>query len=49
MDKREIAQLYENFGQDVYRLALSYLHNFHDAENFLRKLSQIRSTSHAGG
>lgn len=33
MDRQDITQLYENYAQDVFRLALSYLHNRQDAED----------------
>ena len=33
MERSQIARLYETYGQDVFRLALSYLHNRQDAED----------------
>lgn len=33
MERQEIARLYETYAQDVFRLALSYLHNQLDAED----------------
>ena len=33
MDRQEIAKLYDDYARDVYRLALSYLHSKHDAED----------------
>lgn len=33
MEKTEITQLYEDYAQDVFRLALSYLYNSQDAED----------------
>lgn len=33
MDRQDIARLYEANAQDVFRLALSYLHNRQDAED----------------
>lgn len=33
MEKQEIARLYDAYSRDVYRLALSYLHSSHDAED----------------
>ena len=33
MEKREITRLYDMYAQDVFRLALSYLYNSHDAED----------------
>ena len=33
MEKAEIANLYDTYSQDVYRLALSYLRNPQDAED----------------
>ena len=33
MQQFEITRLYEAYGQDVFRLALSYLHNRQDAED----------------
>lgn len=33
MEKIEIAKLYDTYSQDIFRLALSYLHNSQDAED----------------
>jgi DNA-directed RNA polymerase specialized sigma24 family protein len=33
VEKLEVARLYDRYAQDVYRLALSYLRNSHDAED----------------
>ena len=33
MEKSKIAMLYDAYAQDVFRLALSYLYNSHDAED----------------
>ena len=33
MEKAEVAQLYDAYAQDVFRLALSYLYNSQDAED----------------
>lgn len=33
MDRKEVARLYESYAQDIFRLALSYLHNQQDAED----------------
>lgn len=38
MKKQQIAELYEAYATDVYRLALSWLHNTHDAEDILQNL-----------
>ena len=38
MERRIIAQLYEAYAQDVFRLALSYLHNRQDAEDICQKV-----------
>lgn len=38
MEKRQIAMLYEMYSQDVYRLALSWLHSTHDAEDILQNV-----------
>lgn len=38
MEKQQIAALYESYGEDVYRLALSWLHNTHDAEDVLQNV-----------
>lgn len=33
MEKQQIATLYETYAGDVYRLALSWLHSTHDAQD----------------
>ena len=33
MEKSEVGRLYDTYAQDVFRLALSYLHNSQDAED----------------
>ena len=38
MDKRQIASLYEAYADDVYRLALGWLHCKHDAEDILQNI-----------
>ena len=38
MEKRQIAELYELYAKDVYRLALSWLRNTHDAEDVLQSI-----------
>lgn len=38
MDKYKIEALYKTYGQDVYRLALSYLSNCHDAEDICQSV-----------
>lgn len=38
MDKYTVGELYEAYGQDVYRLALSYLHNTQDAEDICHRV-----------
>ena len=38
MDRQEIANLYDDYARDVYRLALSYLHNKHDAEDICQSV-----------
>lgn len=38
MDKVEVARLYEIYSEDVYRLALSYLHNKQDAEDICQSV-----------
>ncbi len=45
MEQKEIVRLYEEYSEDVYRLALSYLHNRQDAEDvcqsvFLKLIGQ---------
>lgn len=38
MEKQQIAALYEAYAKDVYRLALSWLHSAHDAEDILQNV-----------
>lgn len=38
MDKEQIAGLYAQYARDVYRLALSFLHSVHDAEDILQSV-----------
>jgi RNA polymerase sigma-70 factor (ECF subfamily) len=38
VEKQEIAVLYEAYAKDVYRLALSWLHSTHDAEDILQNV-----------
>ena len=38
MEKLQIAVLYEAYANDVYRLALSWLHSTHDAEDILQNV-----------
>ena len=38
MEKQQIAELYEVYAKDVYRLALSWLHSTHDAEDILQNV-----------
>lgn len=38
MDRQEIAKLYDTYSRDVYRLALSYLHSKHDAEDICQSV-----------
>lgn len=38
MEKQQIATLYEAYAKDVYRLALSWLHSPHDAEDILQSI-----------
>ena len=33
MEQKEVIRLFEEYAEDVFRLALSYLHNRHDAED----------------
>ena len=33
MEQKEVIRLFEEYSEDVFRLALSYLHNRHDAED----------------
>lgn len=44
MEQKEIARLFDEYADDVYRLALSYLHNRQDAEDVCQSvfLSLIR-------
>lgn len=38
MEKQQVAALYEAYAKDVYRLALSWLHSTHDAEDILQSV-----------
>lgn len=38
MNRQEIARLYDQYARDVYRLALSYLHSRHDAEDICQSV-----------
>ena len=38
MEKKEIAQLFQAYPEDVFRLALSYLHNRQDAEDICQSV-----------
>ena len=38
MEKQQVAALYEAYSKDVYRLALSWLHSTHDAEDTLQSV-----------
>ena len=38
MDRQEIAKLYEAYAQDVFRLALGYLHSPQDAEDICQSV-----------
>lgn len=38
MTRQEIAKLYDDYSRDVYRLALSYLHSKHDAEDICQSV-----------
>ena len=52
MDRQEITRLYSDYSRDVYRLALSYLHSKHDAEDICQsvflKLLEKNVTSRQG-
>lgn len=52
MEKEQITGLYEKYAQDVYRLALSWLHSTQDAEDVLQnvflKLLQKNVTVYPG-
>lgn len=48
MEQKEIVRLYEAYAEDVFRLALSYLHNRQDAEDicqsvFMKLIGQRKS------
>ncbi len=53
MEKQQIATLYETYSGDVYRLALSWLHSAHDAQDILQsvflKLLDKNVTIYPGG
>lgn len=38
MTRQEISKLYNDYSRDVYRLALSYLHSKHDAEDICQSV-----------
>ena len=38
MEKQQVAALYEAYSRDVYRLALSWLHSVHDAQDVLQSV-----------
>ena len=38
MEKQQVAVLYDTYSKDVYRLALSWLHSTHDAEDILQSV-----------
>ena len=38
MEKQQVAALYEAYSGDVYRLALSWLHSVHDAQDILQNV-----------
>ena len=38
MEKQQVAALYEAYSRDVYRLALSWLHSVHDAQDILQSV-----------
>ena len=38
MEKQQLAALYETYSKDVYRLALSWLHSAHDAQDILQSV-----------
>lgn len=38
MEKQQVAALYETYSGDVYRLALSWLHNAQDAQDILQNV-----------
>lgn len=38
MEKPQVAALYESYSTDVYRLALSWLHSTHDAQDILQSV-----------
>lgn len=38
MDRQEIVRLYENYAEDVFRLALSYVRNRQDAEDICQSV-----------
>lgn len=38
MEKQEVARLYDMYSRDIYRLALSYLHSSHDAEDICQSI-----------
>ena len=38
MERQQVAELYESYAEDAYRLALSWLHNSHDAEDVVQSI-----------
>ena len=38
MEKQQVSMLYDTYSKDVYRLALSWLHSTHDAEDILQSV-----------
>jgi len=38
VEKQQVTALYETYAKDVYRLALSWLHSAHDAEDILQSV-----------
>ena len=38
MEQKDIVRLFEQYAEDVYRLALSYLHNRQDAEDICQSV-----------
>ncbi len=38
MEKQQVSVLYDTYSKDVYRLALSWLHSTHDAEDILQSV-----------
>ena len=38
MEQKEVIRLFEEYSEDVFRLALSYLQNKHDAEDICQSV-----------